>query len=67
MIIIIYNHLNNVLASVDVSIFHSNRFKLHEKGVGTLAAKMARECCIQATLLERELIIKNVKELQILR
>ena len=62
MIIIIYNHLNKVLASVGVPILHSNTFKLHEKEVGTLAEKMARDSCIQATLLELELTIKNVKE-----
>ena len=30
--------------------------------MGTLAEKLARDSCIQATLLELELTIKNVKE-----
>lgn len=37
---------------------------MHEKEVGAAAEEMARDVCMQATLLERELTIKNVKEIQ---
>ncbi|OXU18572.1 hypothetical protein TSAR_007229 [Trichomalopsis sarcophagae] len=57
-------HLNKFLSSFKIPIFHPNAYKTHKKEVGIAAEEMARDACTEATLLERELTIKNVTEIQ---
>jgi len=57
-------HFNKILALLDIPVFNKNTHQMHEKEVGKVAEKMAQDSCIQATLLERELTIKNVKDVQ---
>jgi len=57
-------HFNKILASLDIPVFNKNTHQMHEKEVGKVAEEMAQDSCIQATLLKRELTIKNVKDVQ---
>lgn len=58
------SHLNKMLAALDIPVLHANTYQLHQKEVGSAAEKMAQDGCMAATLLERHLTIKNVKEMQ---
>lgn len=57
-------HINKILASLNIPPLHANCYKTHEIEVGTAAEEMAREGCIAATLMERELTIQNVDKLK---
>lgn len=57
-------HLNKILSSFEIPIYNPNSYKTHEKEVGIGAEQMARDACTEDTPLERELTIKNVKEVQ---
>ncbi|KAK0180581.1 hypothetical protein PV327_002948 [Microctonus hyperodae] len=57
-------HINKILASLNIPPLYINCYKTHETEVGTVAEEMARESCIAATLMERELSIQNVDKLR---
>ncbi|XP_039302328.1 uncharacterized protein LOC120357045 [Solenopsis invicta] len=57
-------HLNKLLASLNIPLYHPNTYKTHEKEVGCVVEKMAQDSCIRATVMERELTIKNIDKIK---
>lgn len=53
-----------MLDSLDIPEFYWNTFKNHEEEVGPIIEKLARESCMKAAALERELTIKNYEQLR---
>ncbi|XP_043288386.1 uncharacterized protein [Venturia canescens] len=57
-------HINKILASLNTPPFHLNSYKTHEIEVGTAVEEIARDSCIAATFMERELSIQNIDKLK---
>ncbi|XP_043285733.1 uncharacterized protein [Venturia canescens] len=57
-------HINKILASLNIPPFHLNSYKTHEIEVGTAVEEIARDSCIAATFMERELSIQNIDKLK---
>ena len=58
------SHLNTLLTDMNIPEFYIKSFKAYEKEVGVIAEKQSRQSCLNATKLERQLVIKNFSELK---
>lgn len=57
-------HLNYLLASLNIPEYNWHIFQTHEKEVGEVMEKMAKESCEAAALEERRLTIQNIEKLK---